>query len=186
MHRALVTAIGAVILACVLAIGAAFILADPGASRQLASVLDSPHGLAGLFVLSALSSAALVFPVPGTLLTVVAAAVAPPLAVGIAAGAGQTLGELTGYVAGRGGDTLSRERLSSSRVAVWMTRYGALSLFVLALIPNPVFDIGGILAGALRMPVARFLVAAGAGKVLRNIIIALLVSHGVDALGSSD
>ena len=53
---------------------------------------------------------------------------------------------------------------------------------MLALVPNPAFDVAGALAGALRMPLVRFLMAAGAGKVLRNVIIALLVSQGSDLL----
>jgi membrane protein YqaA with SNARE-associated domain len=47
-----------------------------------------------------------------------------------------------------------------------------LVIFVLAVIPNPVFDVAGIAAGALRMPVLRYLGAAAAGKVIKNILVA--------------
>ena len=56
-----------------------------------------------------------------------------------------------------------------------------LIVFLLALVPNPVFDVGGVLAGALRMPVFRFLLACWAGKSVRLIAIALL---GRSILGS--
>ncbi len=45
-------------------------------------------------------------------------------------------------------------------------------IFVLALVPNPLFDIAGIAAGALRVPVIGYLAAAAGGKVIKNIIVA--------------
>lgn len=182
MRKAGVMAVIAFVGALGLAVGAAIALSHPSARHELELVLDSPYGLAGLFGLSALSTAALIFPVPGMALTVVAASVAPPIVVGVAAGTGQAIGELTGYLAGRSGDELLHARLSSSRFAAWMRRRGMPSVFVLALVPNPAFDVAGAVAGALRMPVVRFLMAAGAGKVLRNVIIALLVSQGSNFL----
>jgi len=62
-----------------------------------------------------------------------------------------------------------------------MERYGVGTVFVLALVPNPLFDIGGIIAGASRMPVWKFLLSCMAGKVLKNILFALLGSYGIGA-----
>jgi membrane protein DedA with SNARE-associated domain len=59
-----------------------------------------------------------------------------------------------------------------------MRRYGVPTIFVLAVIPNPVFDAAGILAGTLRMPIVHYLGAAGAGKILRSTLIALATVHG--------
>ena len=157
-------------------------LGDPGRRQALETMLQSPMGLVGLFGLSVLSSATLLLPVPGIALTVVAATVADPLLVGIVAGAGQTVGELTGYLAGASGGALTGERLTSSRMARWMRRRGGPTLFVLGLIPNPAFDVAGIIAGALRLPLTTFLMATGAGKVLRNVLIAAAAAHGVGLL----
>ena len=55
-----------------------------------------------------------------------------------------------------------------------MKRWGPLAVFVLAFIPNPAFDIAGITAGALHMPVWQFLLAAWLGKSLRFILLAAL------------
>ncbi len=129
-----------------------------------------------------MSSATLLLPVPGVALTVVAATVADPLTVGIVAGIGQTIGELTGYLAGMSGGALTGERLASSRMGRWMRRRGGPTLFVLGLIPNPAFDVAGILAGAMRLPVTTFLVATGSGKVLRNILVAWVAGQGVGLL----
>ena len=46
------------------------------------------------------------------------------------------------------------------------------SFFVLAVIPNPLFDIAGITAGVIRFPVWKFLLTAWAGKTLKAILFA--------------
>jgi membrane protein YqaA with SNARE-associated domain len=167
-------------LAVVVAIGVAVtvLLGDPARRQQIEAMVQTPVGLVGLFVFSALSSATLLLPVPGMALTVVAASVADPLLVGLLAGAGQAIGELTGYLAGSSGNALLGERLQNSWMARWMRRCGGPTVFVLALVPNPVFDVAGVLAGALKMPVLHYLAAAGAGKVIRNVAIAMAVAHG--------
>jgi uncharacterized membrane protein YdjX (TVP38/TMEM64 family) len=45
-------------------------------------------------------------------------------------------------------------------------------IFVLAVVPNPIFDLAGVAAGAVRIPVVRYLAAAASGKILKNVIIA--------------
>ena len=175
-------AILAVLAVAGLAIVIAIVLSDPERRRGMELMLESPYGLVALFALSVASNATLILPVPGMALTIVAATVAPPLLVGVVAGSGQVVGELSGYLAGRSGDTLVKTRLSSSRLSGWVGRHGTPTLFLLALIPNPAFDVAGILAGALKVPVLSFLLAAGAGKILRNVVIALLAAHGSELL----
>jgi membrane protein DedA with SNARE-associated domain len=51
---------------------------------------------------------------------------------------------------------------------------------VLALVPNPVFDLGGIAAGTLRFPLWKFLVSCAAGKVIKNILFALAGYYGIE------
>ena len=48
-----------------------------------------------------------------------------------------------------------------------MRRRGWLVLFLVSLVPNPIFDIVGIAAGALHYPVWRFLGLVWAGKILK-------------------
>ena len=56
------------------------------------------------------------------------------------------------------------ERRISQRLGIWMRRPGWLLLFLLAFIPNPVFDLAGVTAGALRYPLERFLAVVLTGK----------------------
>jgi len=57
-------------------------------------------------------------------------------------------------------------------LTVWMKKYGNATVFVMALIPNPMFDLAGISAGMLKMPLPRFLFWCLMGKLLKMIIFA--------------
>jgi uncharacterized membrane protein YdjX (TVP38/TMEM64 family) len=130
------------------------------------------YGYAAIFAVGLLSNATLILPLPGLALTSVMGSVFNPIAVGVVAGVGQAIGELTGYMAGYSGQGLVKDRPRYQVVAAWMRRYGVWVVFILAAIPNPVFDVAGVMAGALCMPVWQYLLAAAAGKILKNIIFA--------------
>jgi membrane protein YqaA with SNARE-associated domain len=53
-----------------------------------------------------------------------------------------------------------------------MKRWGSLTIFVLALIPNPLFDIAGAIAGLLRFPLWKFLLVGAAGRIPKHIFFA--------------
>ena len=148
-------------------------------------IAQSPFALPALFVVSVVSSATLFLPVPGLAITTLVGSLLNPLAVGIVAGIGQTLGEMTGYMAGYSGQGLVNRSKTYDRVEGWMKRnefMGELVVFALALIPNPLFDAAGMAAGALRFPVWKYLLAAGLGKVIKNIAFAYGGSLGVEWL----
>jgi membrane protein YqaA with SNARE-associated domain len=129
-------------------------------------------GYLGIFIVSLLSNATLIFPVPGVLFTSAMGAVFSPLGVALAAGLGAALGELTGYLAGYSGQAVIERSEWYKKMLVWMGKYGNLTVFFLALIPNPLFDLTGIAAGALRMPVTRFLFWCVLGKILKMLVFA--------------
>ena len=140
------------------------------------------YGYAAVFLVGLVSNATLILPVPGLAVSSVMGGVFNPLIVGVVGGVGQALGELTGYMAGYSGQTWVDENPTYDRLTQWMQRYGALTIFVLAIIPNPVFDLGGIIAGMLRLPLYKFLVSCAAGKVVKNIIFALAGYYGIEAV----
>jgi uncharacterized membrane protein YdjX (TVP38/TMEM64 family) len=153
-------------------VGTFYLLGDDVRKEQIKRIIEQPGGLLVLFAVSALSNATLILPVPGLTITSLAGAVADPLTVGVVAGVGQTIGELTGYLAGYSGRALIEDNPRYNTLSKWMRRFGPLTLFVLALIPNPLFDVAGIIAGALRMSLWLYLLAAGLGKVIKNIAFA--------------
>ncbi|HEY4690021.1 MAG TPA: VTT domain-containing protein [Anaerolineae bacterium] len=162
--------------------GTLYVLGDPSRRTQVEHLIQSPSGLLALFVISAISNATLILPVPGLALTALAATVADPLVVGVVAGAGQTLGEMTGYLAGYSGQSLVEKNPRYARLVGWMRRFGPITIFVLALIPNPLFDVAGIIAGALRMPVWLYALSAGAGKIIKNVGVAYGAARGIEWL----
>ena len=156
-----------------------------GQRELLDRIGHSPWALPALFAISVVSSATLFLPVPGLAITTLVGSLLNPIAVGIVAGIGQTLGEMTGYLAGYSGQGLVNRSKTYDRVEGWMKRnefMGELVVFVLALIPNPLFDAAGMAAGALRFPVWKYLIAAGLGKVSKNIVFAYAGSLGIDWL----
>src|SRR5574340_252328 len=141
------------VLAIILVIGVTVLLY---LNRDKVSQLGV-FGYPGIFLISMLSNASLILPIPGVLFTSAMGAVFNPWWVALAAGSGATLGELSGYMAGFSGQGIVENRKWYDRVSAWIKDYGDFTIFVLALIPNPLFDIGGMVAGALRMPLWRFL-----------------------------
>ena len=139
------------------------------------------YGYLAVFLIGLVSNATLILPVPGLAVSSVMGSVLDPWLVGLVGGVGQALGELTGYMAGYSGQTLVDENPIYNRLTSWMRRHGALTIFVLALIPNPVFDLGGIAAGALRFPLWKFLASSALGKVLKNVIFAVAGYMGIEA-----
>jgi uncharacterized membrane protein YdjX (TVP38/TMEM64 family) len=85
-------------------------------------------------------------------------------------------------MAGYSGQTLVGGNPTYDRMVRWMQRYGALTIFVMALIPNPLFDLGGIAAGATRLPVWKFVLSCAAGKVIKNIVFALAGYYGIGVM----
>ena len=139
-------------------------------------------GYGAVFLVGLISNATLVIPVPGLAVSSVLGGVLNPWLVGLVGGVGQALGELSGYMAGYSGHQLVGNKRIYERLTGWMRRYGVLTVFVLAAIPNPVFDVGGLAAGALRFPLWKFLASCAAGKIVKNIAFAMLGYYGIDVL----
>lgn len=129
-------------------------------------------GYGGIFILSILSNATLILPVPGIMLTTAMGAIFHPFWVAIAAGLGAAIGELTGYLAGYSGQIMVGQSEKYQRLAGWMRNYGDITVLVMALIPNPFFDLAGMAAGVLKMPVIRFLLWCSIGKILKMLVFA--------------
>jgi uncharacterized membrane protein YdjX (TVP38/TMEM64 family) len=130
-------------------------------------------GYGGAFLVMLLSNATLVLPTPGLIFVFALGSSLHPLLLGLAAGLGATLGELTGYLTGYSGAFALEESRVAHRVSGWMTRNGTLTILVLSIVPNPIFDLAGLLAGATRMPVWRFLGIGFFGKTIQSSLIAL-------------
>ena len=133
----------------------------------------SSYGYLGAFLISLLSSATIILPIPGLALIFALGAAYNPFFIGLAAGAGSALGEITGYMAGYSGQTVLQNNNTYLRMERWMKRRGSIVIFVLAFVPNPIFDLAGAAAGVLRYPLWKFLLVCFLGKTPKSILVAL-------------
>lgn len=136
----------------------------------------SGFGYIGLFLFSLLGSSTLVIPSPTLVATYVGGSILNPFLVGLVSGIGTALGETTGYIAGVGGTAFVKENRNYKRVEKWMLKSGFWTIFMLGLIPNPLFDFAGIFSGATKYPYKKFMLATILGKTIRFVGIALLGS----------
>ena len=125
-----------------------------------------------VLVMTFLSSCTIIFPVPGTAVVMTAAAIWNPVIVAIVASIGASLGEITGYWAGRVGENIINldNQAAYQRAVKWMNRYGTWAIFFIALIPVILFDIIGLAAGALKHPLWKFLLACWGGRLPRSFL----------------
>ena len=145
-----------------------------GTQRELVQRF-SQWGYLSSFLISLIGSATVILPAPGLALILALGAHLNPVLLGVVAGFGSGLGELSGYLAGKAGRNLvSRQGRFNSILHHMTTRYTSPVLFFLAILPLPVFDFAGILAGALRMPILRFLTIVISGKIIKHVGAAYL------------
>jgi membrane protein YqaA with SNARE-associated domain len=133
------------------------------------------YGYPGIFLFSVLTNATVLLPVPGNILVFAMGAALNPLGVAIAAAMGAAGGELAGYLAGFSGQAVIENAERYQRMLKWLENHRKwmdLAIFVLAAIPNPLFDMAGIAAGALRLPAWRFLLFCFLGKFINMSIFA--------------
>jgi uncharacterized membrane protein YdjX (TVP38/TMEM64 family) len=130
------------------------------------------YGYPGIFLVSILANATILVPVPGVVFTSAMGAVFNPFWVSVAAGTGAALGELSGYMAGFSGQAVVENTARYDRMVGWMQKYGDITILVLAFIPNPLFDLAGMLAGVLKIPVQKFLIYCVIGKILKMMMFA--------------
>jgi len=151
-------------------------------NRQKVVELEG-YGYLGVFLISMVASASIVIPVPSWILVAAMAfTLNNPILVGVVSGLGGTIGEMTGYLLGYGGRLALENVAIYNRMVQWMKRWGSLTIFVLALIPNPLFDVAGAAAGSLRFPVWKFLLFGAAGRIPKNILFAYIGVWGLHFL----
>jgi membrane protein YqaA with SNARE-associated domain len=132
------------------------------------------YGYFGVFLVSVISSSTIVVPVPGWIIVATLGAILNPVLVGIVSGVGGTIGEMTGYALGYGGRIAVDQIRIYPRMVQWMTKWGSLTIFFLALIPNPLFDVAGAIAGLLHFPLWKFLLLGAAGRIPKHIFFAYI------------
>ena len=130
------------------------------------------YGYMGVFVVALLANATVLIPAPGVAIISAMGSVFNPLGVGLAAGTGGAIGELSGYLAGFSGQAIAEHTQVYNRIKPWVEKYGGWAILVLSAIPNPFFDAAGIAAGIVKMPLRTFLISVWIGQLIKMTFFA--------------
>ncbi|HJR81859.1 MAG TPA: VTT domain-containing protein [Anaerolineales bacterium] len=141
-------------------------------------------GYPGIFLIALFANATILLPAPGVAIIYAMGAIFNPLGVGLAAGTGGAIGELSGYLAGFSGQAVIERADIYDRITPWVTKYGGWAILVLSAIPNPFFDVAGIAAGIVRMPLHTFLVFTWVGQLIKMLAFALAGKYSIEFLSN--
>ncbi|NTV65934.1 MAG: VTT domain-containing protein [Oscillochloris sp.] len=164
--------IGTVLAAANLAV---YLLLPPALLEHLGS-----FGYLGAFGSAALANATVIVPVPYYPLLIRLGQAMDPYGVTLAAAAGSVLGELVAFWVGKAGTAT----LEQTRFYHWVHRQlshpwrAPLVLFALSAPPNPFFDVAGLLAGAVGVPVWIYVIATFLGRIVRMATV-ILIGRGL-------
>jgi membrane protein YqaA with SNARE-associated domain len=128
----------------------------------------------GIFLASLIANATILFPIPSHLIVFSSGLFLNPILVGISAGLGAAIGELTGYVVGRGASNILEKKKEFEKIKRklgFLSRWMFFVVIIFAATPLPT-DVVGIYYGSIRYSWWKFLVACIIGKILLFILIA--------------
>ncbi len=134
-------------------------------------------GYIGIFLISLIGAATILLPLPSLFFVFVMSAELNPVLVALIASAGAAIGEFTGYGLGYGSSSLTEKKKKWKKEIEKTERifqkYGGFWVIVfVGATPLP-DDIAGIVAGLLKYPPKKFLLASFTGKMILHLIVAL-------------
>lgn len=130
-------------------------------------------GYTGVLMMALIGSASPVWPLPGSWAIFVAAGLGlNPIILGLIGGIGESIGELTGYTFGFGGQVALQRLKQYARIEKWMKRWGGLTIFFVSAIPNVFIKLATVAAGSLRYPLWKFFAFCWSGKTIKSFAFA--------------
>jgi membrane protein YqaA with SNARE-associated domain len=133
-------------------------------------------GYLGLFLVEIIGSATIIFPAPAFAINFILGGTPgfDPWLVGIVAGTGSAIGEITGYGVGRGGREVIEKKYKHllDRTRKWMEGHGdflIITLFAATPLPH---DVVGMISGAVEYPLRKFMLATLVGKIIAGVVLA--------------
>ena len=142
-------------------------------------------GYLGVFMISFIGSASVIFPVPYTIVIFFLGGILDPLFVAISGGLGSALGEFSGYVLGYYGRKIVSEerRRKMDYMLRIFEKHGPVTIFLFALTPLP-DDLLFIPLGVMRYPFFRAFIPALLGKILMTFILAYSGQQSIEFIQS--
>jgi len=156
-----------------LSIGLYYLLQYLGAHFDISKAEFATTAYLVVFGTTLACNASIIVPVYiHTSIMIAAASIWNPVLIAFIASVAGTLGEITGYYAGRLGKRMivSESTPGYNKVVEWMNRHGLWAIFLLSLQPVLPFDIAGLIAGVSKTPLWKFLLPCWAGRFPKYIL----------------
>lgn len=123
-----------------------------------------------------LSGLSFFLPMPSFLTVFSGGAVYPPVIVALVSALGATLGDMIYFVMGYTGRMIISSKVENKILFrtfhSLFKKYGTFIVFILALIPNPLFDGIGLIAGVFTYSPYKFFIVVLIGRFLRYFLLA--------------
>lgn len=124
------------------------------------------HTLLGIYIACFITNSTVLLPASSMVIVLEFAHLINPLAVAIVGALGASTGELTGYFMGRAGSNIIRST-KVKQLKKMQEKHAYLWVFIFALIPLPIFDVVGLMAGSSKMNIFGFFFTCVVGKFLK-------------------
>lgn len=135
---------------------------------QLQNISDVSYF--GLFLLCFLANATVLLPAPSLMIAASCALIMNPWLVALCAALGSTLGEFVGYAFGTVTKDLSPRFQKILDKITGKIHNQTLIIFILAVLPLPLFDVAGIYSGGTKMNLIKFFLACFVGKFIKMLV----------------
>jgi len=139
------------------------------------------YGPLGLFIICLASNATIILPVGSAIAVVIAPDVIgiSPVVASLIGASAAAIGELSGYMAGYGGQAAIKKRSFYLKIEHWMEHRGFITIIFFSVFALA-FDAAGLAAGAFRYPVWRFMIACWIGRFILYASMAYATAWGLD------
>lgn len=127
-------------------------------------------GYLGLFLLCFLANSTVLLPAPSLMIAASCALIMNPWLVALFAALGSTLGEFVGYAFGTVTEDLSPKFQDFVKKLTSKIHNQTLLVFILAVLPLPLFDVVGIYSGGTKMNLIKFSAACFVGKFIKLLV----------------
>ena len=129
----------------------------------------APVSYLGVFIVCFVANSTVLLPAPSILIVLQYAQILDPLLVAMCGAIGASLGEMVGFLAGTHGRYMvGRKRIRKLQEV--FPNHPYFFVFVFAALPLPLFDVVGLLAGAIHLDTLSFYVSCLSGKLVKMLM----------------
>lgn len=128
----------------------------------------SPESCLGVFIICFIANSTVLLPAPSLLVVIEYSLIINPVAVALCGAAGASLGEMVGFYTGRHGGKLANNVLVK-KIKNVIPKHPYLFVLAFSALPLPLFDVVGMISGAIKLNPLRFYTTCLLGKAIKML-----------------